>query len=61
MLSLTPAGLEALAALAGPAQAARDRLLSAFTAKEAEAFLGLLDKFVATFNGAIRTPIGPLP
>ena len=61
VLSLTLAGHEALEALAAPAQVARDRLLSAFTAKEAEAFLGLLDKFVATFNGAIRTPIGPLP
>lgn len=61
VLSLTPAGHEALKALAGPAQAARERLLSAFTAKEAEAFLSLLDKFVAAFNGAIRTPIGPFP
>ena len=58
VLSLTDSGREVLEALAGPAKAARERLLSAFTADEAKAFLALLDKFVSTFNGAIRTPIG---
>jgi DNA-binding MarR family transcriptional regulator len=59
VLSLTDAGREVLADLAGPAVAARERLLSAFTPEEARAFLTLLDKFVSTFNGVIRTPIGP--
>ena len=59
VLSLTDAGREALEALTGPAVLARERLLSAFTPDEARVFLKLLDKFVSTFNGAIRTPIGP--
>lgn len=59
VLSLTDAGREVLATLSAPAKAARERLLSAFTPEEAGEFLALLDKFVATFNGVIRTPIGP--
>lgn len=59
VLSLTPAGQEMLDALAAPAKAARERLLQAFTPAEAKEFLALLDKFVSTFNGVIRTPIGP--
>jgi DNA-binding MarR family transcriptional regulator len=59
VLSLTGAGREVLQELAGPALAARERLLSAFTPDEAKTFLTLLDKLVSTFNGAIRTPIGP--
>jgi DNA-binding MarR family transcriptional regulator len=59
MLSLTPAGRQVLEALSGPAEAARRRLLSAFTPQEAREFLALLDKFVSTFNGVIRTPLGP--
>lgn len=58
LLSLTDAGREVLEALSGPARAARERLLSAFTPDEAGAFLTLLDKLVSTFNGVIRTPIG---
>jgi DNA-binding MarR family transcriptional regulator len=58
VLSLTDAGREVLESLSGPAVAARERLLSAFTPDEAKAFLKLLDKLVSTFNGAIRTPIG---
>jgi DNA-binding MarR family transcriptional regulator len=58
-IQLTPEGRAMLAALTGPALAARRRLLSAFTPEEAEDFLRLLDKFVTTFNGVIRTPIDP--
>ena len=58
VLALTPAGRQMLDALSVPARKARDRLLSAFTPEEAAMFLALLDKFVTTFNGAIRTPIG---
>ena len=59
VIRLTPAGRETLNALSEPAVAARKRLLSAFTPQEAQDFLRLLDKFVATFNGVIRTPIVP--
>jgi DNA-binding MarR family transcriptional regulator len=59
VLSLTDAGREVLDRLSGPAKAARERLLSALTPDEAGAFLTLLDKLVSTFNGVIRTPIGP--
>lgn len=58
-LTLTPAGRKALEDLAGPAQASRARLLSPFSAEEAEVFLRLMEKFVGAFNGAIRTPITP--
>jgi DNA-binding MarR family transcriptional regulator len=58
-LTLTPAGRATLETLSGPARSARERLLSAFTPEEAEQFLGLLRKFVETFDGVIRTPIGP--
>jgi DNA-binding MarR family transcriptional regulator len=54
---LTDKGRETLAAMAEPATAARQRLLSAFSPEEAQNFLSLLDKFVSAFNGAIRTPI----
>ncbi len=56
-LRLTDAGRAVLEALSAPAQKARERLLSAFTPKEADDFLTLLEKLVTTFNGAIRTPI----
>jgi DNA-binding MarR family transcriptional regulator len=59
VLSLTASGAAVLERLSGPARAARERLLSAFTPDEAGTFLTLLDKLVSTFNGAIRTPIGP--
>ena len=54
---LTDQGRDVLARLAVPAVAARRRLLAAFTQDEAQNFLALLEKFVTTFNGAIRTPI----
>jgi DNA-binding MarR family transcriptional regulator len=57
VLMLTDEGRAVLARLAAPAQRAQDRLLSAFTDAEAELFLGLLGKFIATFNHSIRTPI----
>jgi len=59
LIHLTPAGREILNALAIPAVAARERLLSAFTPEEARDFVRLLDKFVGTFNSVIRTPIDP--
>jgi MarR family transcriptional regulator, lower aerobic nicotinate degradation pathway regulator len=58
-LKLTPAGQAMLDDLAGPAHEARERLLSPFTPEEAETFLRLLERFVAAFNGSIRTPIAP--
>jgi DNA-binding MarR family transcriptional regulator len=58
-LKLTAAGRATLETLADPARLARERLLSAFSPEEAEQFLALLRKFVATFDGVIRTPIGP--
>jgi len=58
-LTLTPAGRAMLDDLADPAREARERLLSPFTPEEAETFLRLLERFVAAFNGSIRTPIAP--
>jgi MarR family transcriptional regulator, lower aerobic nicotinate degradation pathway regulator len=57
IVKLTAAGRSILDQLAIPAEQARQRLLSAFTPREAAEFLRLLEEFVATFNGVIRTPI----
>ena len=55
-LQLTVAGERTLARLAEPARQAQTRVLSAFTAKERETFLDLLEKFARTFNESSRVP-----
>jgi DNA-binding MarR family transcriptional regulator len=56
-LVLTRAGERMLAGLAEPARRAQAHVLSPFTAEERIAFLTLLEKFVATFNGSTRVPL----
>jgi len=56
-LVLTRAGERMLDELAEPARRAQARLLSPFTPEERIAFLGLLEKFVGTFNGTTRVPL----
>ena len=56
-LILTPAGARALEQLAEPARRAQARVLSAFTADERADFLGLLEKFVGTFDDSTRVPL----
>jgi len=58
-LQLTRAGEKLLSQLAGPAQKARARALSAFTPREQARFLQLLDKFTRAFNGSTRVPLDP--
>jgi DNA-binding MarR family transcriptional regulator len=55
-LTLTPAGERMLARLAEPARRAQARVLSAFTDREAEVFLRLLEKFARKFNDTSRVP-----
>lgn len=55
-LKLTPAGERMLKRLAEPAQRAQERVLSAFTPRERETFLDLLDKFARAFNDTTRVP-----
>jgi DNA-binding MarR family transcriptional regulator len=56
-LKLTRAGERMLARLAEPARRAQARVLSAFTAKERDEFLRLLDKFNIAFNDSTRVPL----
>ena len=56
-LVLTRAGERMLDELAEPARRAQARVLSPFTPEERIAFLGLLEKFVGTFNGSTRVPL----
>lgn len=56
-LVLTPAGLEMLQRLEGPAHRAQERALSVFSEHEATQFVKLLDKFVQAFNDVTRAPI----
>jgi len=56
-LKLTRAGERMLARLAEPARRAQARVLSAFTAKERDEFLRLLDKFNMAFNDSTRVPL----
>jgi DNA-binding MarR family transcriptional regulator len=58
-LHLTRSGEKLLAQLAGPAQRARARVLSAFTRREQSLFLGLLEKFTRAFNDTTRVPLDP--
>jgi DNA-binding MarR family transcriptional regulator len=56
-LVLTRTGERMLAQLAEPARRAQARVLSPFTTDERAAFLALLEKFVAAFNGSTRVPL----
>ena len=55
-LKLTPAGDRMLKRLAEPARRAQERVLSAFSPRERETFLDLLDKFARAFNDTTRVP-----
>ena len=55
-LKLTPAGERMLKQLAEPARRAQERVLSAFSPRERETFLDLLDKFARAFNDTTRVP-----
>jgi MarR family transcriptional regulator, lower aerobic nicotinate degradation pathway regulator len=60
-LKLTLAGERMLARLAEPARRAQERVLSAFSPRERETFLDLLDKFARAFNDTTRVPqVAPL-
>lgn len=59
ILTLTPRGEQMLGKLKDPARKAQERLLSVFGPREAEEFMALLGKLVASFNESIRTPILP--
>jgi DNA-binding MarR family transcriptional regulator len=56
-LVLSRAGERMLDELAEPARRAQARVLAPFTPEERTAFLGLLEKFVGTFNGSTRVPL----
>jgi DNA-binding MarR family transcriptional regulator len=58
-LRLTAAGEKLLSELAEPARKAKNRVLSAFTAREKKLFLALLSKFTRAFNGSTRVPLDP--
>ena len=58
-LRLTKSGEKLLSRLAGPAQKAKARALSAFSPHEQTLFLQLLDKFTRAFNGTTRVPLDP--
>jgi DNA-binding MarR family transcriptional regulator len=55
-LKLTPAGERMLRRLAKPARRAQERVLSAFSPRERETFLDLLEKFAQKFNDTTRVP-----
>jgi len=57
VIVLTAKGERKLESLRQAALVAQERALSAFEPEEAEAFLRLLEKFVARFNGVTRAPI----
>lgn len=57
LLALSKSGRQLLRDVTQPAQRARERLLSAFEADEAEVFVDMLERFVATFNADTRAPI----
>lgn len=56
-IKLTAAGIRMQKQLGKSADRARVRELSAFTPREAEQFLDLLDKFTRTFNDTTRVPL----
>jgi DNA-binding MarR family transcriptional regulator len=55
-LKLTATGERMLKKLATPARRAQERVLSAFTLKEGELFLDLLEKLTRAFNESTRVP-----
>jgi DNA-binding MarR family transcriptional regulator len=59
VLRLTPKGQALMRRLAAPARRAQDKVLEPFTAQERKQFVGLLIKFVETYNGVVRTPLMP--
>ena len=56
-LALTRAGKAMLARLAGPAERAQARVLSALAPREREKFLDMLDKVTRSHNGSTRVPL----
>src|SRR5262245_49909333 len=56
-LALTPAGEKMLLRLNAPAKRVAARQLSAFTPREREQFLAMLEKFTRTFNESTRVPL----
>jgi DNA-binding MarR family transcriptional regulator len=56
-LELTPAGKIMLARLAGPAERAQARVLSALTPRERTQFLDMLDRLTHSHNGSTRVPL----
>lgn len=59
IITLSKAGHAILDRVAVPAQRARERVLNAFSAKDAAKFLTLLERFVDVFNEETRAPIRP--
>lgn len=59
VLLLTPAGHEMLERIAEPARRTREREMAAFSARDANRFIDLLQQFVDTFNEHTRAPIKP--
>lgn len=57
IITLSPAGHNVLDQVTAPAERARQRVLSAFSEREAAQFLGLLKQFVEAFNEQTRAPI----
>jgi MarR family transcriptional regulator, lower aerobic nicotinate degradation pathway regulator len=57
MVTLTDDGRSILAAVAEPAELARQRLLSALSRKEGETLIKVLEKLVSRFNDETRAPI----
>jgi DNA-binding MarR family transcriptional regulator len=56
ILALTPSGADALKRLSAPAERARLKVLSAFSASATKLFLALLKKFVNELNHIARAP-----
>ena len=59
IITLSKAGHAMLDCVTEPAQRARERVLEAFSAKDAAKFLALLEHFVGAFNEQTRAPIRP--
>ena len=55
-LKLTPAGERMLKRLTEPARREQERVLSAFSPRERDTFLELLEKFARAFNETTRVP-----
>ena len=59
VLLLTPAGHAMLERIAEPARRTREREMAAFSPRDANRFVDLLQQFVDTFNEHTRAPIKP--